>query len=111
MSVIITNHKRCDVIKMDGRIDSSNAPQLEEAMNSIMDAGRYKIVFDMTDVNFVSSKGWWVMIETQKKCKRYNRGEVVLVNVKPNIKESLDLVGMDSYYQMFDDITDAVGSF
>lgn len=111
MSVIITNHKRCDVIKMDGRIDSSNAPQLEEAMNSITDAGRHKIVFDMTDVNFVSSKGWWVMIETQKKCKRYNRGEVILVNVKPNIKDSLDLVGMDSYYQMFDDITDAVGSF
>lgn len=111
MSVKITSHKRCDVVKMDGRIDSSNAPQLEEAMNSIMEGGRYKIVFDMADVNFMSSKGWWVMIETQKKCKRYNRGEVVLVNVKPNIKESLDLVGMDTYYKTFDNLIDAVGSF
>lgn len=111
MDVTINEYKRCDVVKASGRVDSSTAPDLEQALNSIIEAGRYKLIFDMTDVNFMSSKGWWVLIDTQKKCKRYNRGEIVLVNVQQNIRESLDLVGMGSYFKTYDDVTAAVGSF
>jgi anti-sigma B factor antagonist len=111
MGITITKFKRCDVVKMTGRVDSFTAPELEEAMNAITKEGRYRIVFDMSEVDFMSSKGWWVLIETQKTCKRYNRGELVLSSVQPRIKESLDLVGMGSYFQIFDDVTSAVGSF
>lgn len=111
MGITITKFKRCDVVKMTGRVDSFTAPELEEAMNSVTKEGRYKIVFDMSEVDFMSSKGWWVLIETQKTCKRYNRGELVLSSVQPRIRESLDLVGMGSYFQIFDDVTSAVGNF
>ena len=109
--VSITNFKRCDLVKMDGRIDSLTAPKLEEALKSITEQNRFKIVFDMSDVNFMSSKGWWVLIEAQKLCKRYRRGELKLVNVQPAIRDSLNLVGMGSYFQIFEDVTAAVGSF
>ena len=111
MEIITTQYKRCDVIKSTGRVDSSTSPQLEECMNAIIESGRFKIVFDMSEVNFMSSKGWWVLIETQKKCKRYKRGEIVLVEVKEEIRSSLDLVGMGSYFRIFDDVTTAVGNF
>ncbi|NMC11806.1 MAG: STAS domain-containing protein [Chloroflexi bacterium] len=111
MEVTITQYKRCDVIKAAGRIDSNTAPQLAEALKSIIDAGRYKIIFDMKEVNFVSSKGWWVLIDTQKQCKRYKRGELVLVNIRNEIQESLKLIGMGSYFKIYDDIVSAVGSF
>jgi anti-sigma B factor antagonist len=111
MEVTTTHYKRCDLVKADGRIDSSTAPKLEESLKSITDAGRYKIVFDMTDVNFMSSKGWWVLIDTQKTCKRYKRGELILAMVQDNIRESLNLVGMGDYFKIYDDVTAAVGSF
>jgi anti-sigma B factor antagonist len=111
MDVKITQYKRCDVVKAEGRIDSFTAPDLENAYNSIVEADRFKIVFDMDKVNFVSSKGWWVMINTQKKCRRYKRGELVLANVPREIRDSLDLVGMGKYFKIFDDLTSAVGSF
>jgi anti-sigma B factor antagonist len=111
MELSSTEYKRCDVIQVSGRIDSATAPDLEEALNAITDAGRFKIAIDMSEVNFVSSKGLWVLIGTQKKCKRYRRGEVVLVNVNENIKSSLDLVGMGEYFNIFDDLTEAVASF
>lgn len=110
MEISTTEYKRCAVVKADGRVDSSTAPELEEAFKETK-KGTYKIVFDMTNVDFMSSKGWWVLIETQKACKRYNRGELVLSNVKDRIKESLDLVGMSTYFQIFDDVTSAVGNF
>ena len=111
MEISTTQFKRCDVVKADGRVDSSTAPQLEEALKAVTDSGRFKIALDMSDITFMSSKGWWVLIDTQKTCKRYKRGELVLVNVRSEIRSSLDLVGMGSYFKIFDDITSAVGSF
>jgi anti-anti-sigma factor len=111
MDVTTTQYKRCDVVKMDGRVDSNTAPQLADALSAITEAGRYKIVFDMSGVNFMSSKGWWVLIDTQKTCKRYKRGELVLAHVNPEIRKSLDLVGMGSYFKVYDDVTSAVGNF
>jgi anti-anti-sigma factor len=67
------------------------------------------IVFDMTDVNFMASAGWWVLIDTQKTCKP--SGELVLANIDQGIKDSLNLVGMGSYFKTFEDVTSAVGYF
>jgi anti-sigma B factor antagonist len=111
METSSTQYKRCDVVKASGRVDSSTAPELEQALNAITNAGRYKIILDMSDITFMSSKGWWVLIDTQKTCKRYKRGELALVNVRSEIRSSLDLVGMGSYFKIFNDLTTAVGSF
>jgi anti-sigma B factor antagonist len=111
MTITTEEYKRCDLVRKVGRVDSSNADELHQALKAINELGRYKIVFDMGDVDFMSSKGWWVLIETQKACKRYNRGELVLANVSNKIRESLDLVGMSEYFHIFDDAVSAVGSF
>jgi anti-sigma B factor antagonist len=111
MEIETQDYKRCTLVKANGRVDGLTAPQLEEALNAVTDRGVYKIVLDMSEVDFMSSAGWWVLIETQKKCKRYNRGEVVLSNVKERIRSSLDLVGMGSYFRVHDDVTSAVGQF
>ena len=111
MEITTTQYKRCDVVKVIGRIDSYTAPNLEEVLKSLTEGGRYKIVLDLEDVDFLSSKGWWVLIETQKTMKRYNRGELILANVQDRIRESLNLVGMGSYFKVYDDITSAVASF
>jgi anti-sigma B factor antagonist len=96
---------------MDGRIDSNTGDDLLKVFNSLNENNNYKIVFDMTDVDFMSSKGWWVLIETQKACRRYNRGELVLAGVQDKILSSLDLVGMSHYFKIFDDVVTAVGQF
>jgi anti-sigma B factor antagonist len=109
MDIFTTEHKRCTVIKTSGRIDGSNAPDLSKALKGIIENGVSNIVFDMTEVNFMASAGWWVLIDAQKTCKP--RGEVVLAVVERGIKDSLNLVGMGSYFKTFDDVITAVGSF
>jgi anti-sigma B factor antagonist len=111
MTITKTDYKHCSLVKMDGRVDSNTGDSLMEAFEELNDDGVYKIVFDMTDVEFMSSKGWWVLIQTQKACRRYNRGEVVLANVPQKILDSLDLVGMTHYFKVFDDVVSAVGYF
>jgi anti-sigma B factor antagonist len=111
MEVTSTQLKRCDLVEASGRIDTQTAPQLASAFEAITDGGRFKIVFDMAEVEFVSSAGLRVLINTQKQCKRFNRGHVVLANVPKRIYDALDLAGFIPLFQIYDDTVEAVGSF
>jgi anti-sigma B factor antagonist len=111
MEVTIIQYKHCDLLKAIGRIDSATASQLSEAVDEIINAGRYKIVFDMSDVEYMSSAGLRVLISTQKTCKRYNRGEIVLALVPERIYSALELAGFIPLFKFFDNIIDAVGNF
>lgn len=109
MDIHKTEYKRCTVVKSSGRIDGSNAHELSAALKGLTSKGVTNIVFDMSDVNFMASAGWWALIDTQKTCKP--SGELVLSGVDKGIKESLNLVGMGTYFNVFDDLTSAVANF
>ncbi len=110
MDIATTQYKRCDLVKAIGRIDGNTAPELEKVFNAIVEGGKLGIVFDMSEVDFISSRGLWVLLETQKACKR-KKGKLVLVNVSEYMKQSLDLAGVQHFIELFDDVTAAVGSF
>jgi anti-sigma B factor antagonist len=111
MDFEITEYNRCTVLSASGRIDSYTAPEVEEALTQLIEKGQYNIIFDMRDVNFVSSAGWWALIRVQKEIKKMNRGELVLVKLDERIRDSMDLVGIAPYFKMYDELIDAVGSF
>lgn len=106
-----TEYKRCTILNTSGRIDSYTAPEVEEALNQLIEKGQYNIILDMRDVNFVSSAGWWALIRVQKEVKKMNRGELVLVHLDERIQESMDLVGIKPYFTTYDELIDAVGNF
>lgn len=110
MDIQSTEFKRCTVVKAIGRIDGSNAPDLSAALKQLNTNGVFDIVFDMSDIHFMASAGWWVLIDVQKTSKAKG-GEVVLASVDQGIRDSLKLVGMDTYFKIYDDLTSAVGSF
>ena len=110
MDIQSTEYKRCTVIMASGRIDGSNAPDLGTALRQLNANGIFDIVFDMSEIKFMASAGWWVLIDVQKACKPRG-GELVLAAVDKGIRDSLQLVGMDTYFTIYDDVTAAVGSF
>lgn len=111
MDIKTTLLKRCVLIAIKGRVDSATAPKLKEEIEGVTEEGNFKLVFDMKEMDFISSAGLWVLVNAQKKCKRFNRGEVLLSNVPNRIQGALDLAGFIPYFKIFDDSTQAVGSF
>ena len=109
MEISTSSYNRCNLVKVSGRIDSNTAPDLEKAFNELVDGGE-GIVFDMADVEFISSRGLWVLLETQKSCKK-KKSKLVLVNVAEDMMESLDLAGVKHFIEIYTDVTAAVGSF
>jgi anti-sigma B factor antagonist len=80
-------------------------------MEKINEAGTYKIVVDMSGLEYMSSAGFRALLATQRNCKRYNRGEVVLAVVPARIHEALELAGFTELFKTFDDSLTAVGQF
>jgi len=111
LEVTTKQFKRCDLVKATGRVDSNTAPQLAEVFNAINDAGRFKLVFDMSEVEYISSAGLRVMINIQKTCKRWNRGEMVLAGVPERVYGALNLAGFVPLFSIYDDAVEAVGTF
>ena len=111
MEVTTKQFKRSDLVEATGRIDSQTAPQLAEVFNAINDAGRFKLVFDMSEVEYISSAGLRVMINIQKTCKRWNRGEMALAGVPERVYGALNLAGFVPLFSIYDDAAEAVGTF
>lgn len=111
MEITTKQFKSCDMVVLNGRVDSSTAPQLTEALDHVTGNGRYKIVMDMAGLEYMSSAGFRALLASQRLCKRYNRGEIVLASVPERIQEALELAGFTELFKTFANPIDAVGSF
>ena len=111
MEITTQEFKHCEMITVTGRVDSSTAPQLAQALEAANDGGKYKLVVNMEGLEYMSSAGFRALLAAQRNCKKYNRGEVVLVSVPDRIREALELAGFTELFKTFDDSLTAVGHF
>ncbi len=111
MDISTVDLKRCTLVRLGGRIDGSVAPDLGANLRGLMDSGRYKIVLNMADVNYVSSAALRELISAWKNCRRWNRGDLRLAAVGPNIDKVLDLTGLKTQFVIYATEAEAVGSF
>ena len=103
--------KRVDLVTISGRMDSSTAPELEATLRAINDAGRYRIVLDLSNLEYTSSAGLRVLVSILKNCKRYNRGDLRLADVPERISNVLEMAGLDVLFKIYTTAAEAVGSF
>ena len=111
MEIIHKEFKRVDLVSVSGRVDSNTAPDLESTFRGINDAGRFRIVLDMSNLEYISSAGLRVLVSTLKNCRRYNRGDLRLASLSDRITGVMELAGLDVLYKIYPDTTEAVGSF
>ena len=104
-------YKHVDLVEVSGRIDSSTAPLLEQALKKITKEGRFHIVVDLAETEFMSSAGLRALIAALKETRRFNRGDVRLANMPPKINKAFELAGFLELFKVYDNTVDAVGSF
>lgn len=111
MNIEKKDFKRVSVIAVGGRVDSNEAARLEEVLNSTLAAKQYHIIMDLQNLEYISSRGLRALISSLKETRRWNRGDVRLVNVPARIRQVLDIAGLTPLFKIYDNSVDAVGSF
>lgn len=77
-------------VALEGRLDTTTAPKLEEELRSSVD-GITRLVFDVEKLEYVSSAGLRVLLAMQKLMNQ--QGEMVLQNVNEAVMEVFEVTG------------------
>ena len=108
MEITTKEFQQVELITIKGRMDSVEAPRLAQALESANHRGKYRIVVDMSQLEYLSSAGFRALADAQRNSKRHHGGEVILAQVSGRIREALELVGFSEYFRIFDDVTSAL---
>lgn len=77
-------------VKIIGRLDTMTSPQLEKELGESLD-GVEELIFDFSDLAYVSSAGLRVLLSTQKRMKK--QGDMVIQNVNDEVMEVFEITG------------------
>lgn len=77
-------------VALEGRLDTTTAPKLEEELRSSVD-GITRLVFDVEKLEYISSAGLRVLLAMQKLMNQ--QGEMVLQNVNEAVMEVFEVTG------------------
>ncbi|MBE6007146.1 MAG: STAS domain-containing protein [Sarcina sp.] len=78
------------VVTLEGRLDTTTSPQLEEQLRTSMD-GIKDLTFDFKDLAYISSAGLRVLLSAQKIMNK--QGSMKICNVNADIMEIFDVTG------------------
>lgn len=77
-----------------GRLDTTTAPNLERELVASID-GVTELVWDMSDLEYISSAGLRVLLSAQKRMNR--QGDMVVRNVSETVREVFDMTGFSDF--------------
>ena len=88
MKIKFNNNNGLLNIALDGRLDTTTAPELESFIGNNYD-GTGSIVIDCKKLSYISSAGLRVLLTAQKKTK----GAMKLINVCEEVMEVFEMTG------------------
>ncbi|MBK8984939.1 MAG: STAS domain-containing protein [Chloroflexi bacterium] len=109
INISVETHKRVAVLTVGGRIDSSNAAQLDNTLKQLLEENN-NIVVELSGVEYMSSAGLRAIVAALREAKK-KRGDVRLAAPSQRVNEVFSLAGLTVLFQTYDDLTAAVGSF
>ena len=110
LEINVSEMRRVQLLEVLGRVDSTSASQLGEAMDKSINEGQMSIVLDLSGVEYMSSAGLREMVRVLKKVRR-GSGDLRIANPSDRVKEVLELAGLDSIFEIYPTQVEAVGSF
>ena len=77
-------------IQLDGKLDTTTAPQLGKELETSL-SGVTKLIFDFANLAYISSAGLRVLMTTYKTMSK--QGSMIIRNVNEDVMEIFQLTG------------------
>ena len=77
-------------VQLEGRLDTTTAPKLEEELRGGID-GLTRLVIDLEKLEYISSAGLRVLLAMQKIMNK--QGEMIVKNVNETVMEVFEVTG------------------
>lgn len=99
--------KDVTALKVTGFLDTNTASVFEESFKSVLRDKKFKLVIDLTEVEYISSAGWGLFVSEIKRI-RSEGGDLILAGMSPNVLEVFELLNFNTILKFFPDVETAV---
>ncbi len=98
MNLIIENQPGLVLAKVEGRLDTINAPEFEKLMQPLLTVAE-PIVLDCAELEYIASSGLRLFLTLQKSVTA-RKGQLTLKNLTPDIKAVFDMTRFSSIFNI-----------
>ena len=97
------------LIELGGEVDLYTAPEFKERMLQVVDAGKTRIVVDLTKATFIDSTTLGVLVGGVKRL-RPSGGSLTLVSNDENISKIFEITGLDRVFAIHESREEALSA-
>ena len=98
------------VLTLKGRLTLGESNLIREKVNQLSAVGKFKIVIDLSNVEYIDSTGLGILVICFTSLKKQG-GALKLVNPNKRNVELLLLTKLHTVFEVFNEVPDAVNSF
>lgn len=95
------------VLRVEGEVDVSTAPELRERLLSVADRGYTLAVVDLSEVTFVDSTALGVLVSGVKRLRGVG-GDLRLVVTQARISKIFEITGLTDVFPLYASTEEAV---
>ena len=97
------------VIGLRGRLDANTTPAVERRIRALLDQGETRLVFDLSELAYISSLALRVLIVVAKHMQKIN-GRLALAALNDHIYEIFKIAGFTSIFSIYPTREEAIAS-
>lgn len=109
-SVNITQSEGIFQVYLNGYLDAHSAPQLETEIEKIIQGNNYKIIFEFSNLEYISSAGLGIFMTFIEEVRK-NNGDIKLTNMTEKVKVIFDLLGFNMLFEIYPTLEEARAKF
>jgi len=103
---IETKSKDLIVVKLEGRLDTETYLELENQITPIFTNPPKTVIFDMSDLIYISSMGLRTIFKARKAIEAKN-GKLVMTNLQPQIAKIIEIANALPKTSIFQSVEEA----
>ena len=92
MTINVVRDFEIVTLEITGRLDTTTAPNLESVINELFDDTK-ELIFDMSDVEYISSAGIRVLMGAYKKMN-FAQGKIRIDKANDMVREVFEMTGL-----------------
>ncbi|MCA9866524.1 MAG: STAS domain-containing protein [Anaerolineae bacterium] len=94
------------LVGVDGRLDQTLNPKLEEVLNELLDNDHFNLLVDLSRTTYINSGGLRCLVSAWRRAKA-NEGSLALCGLNSRLQEIFSMVGFDKVFEIYEDCSQA----
>ena len=89
------------IVAIEGRVDGTTAPELENRILEVVDRGDVNVLLDCASMTYVSSAGLRIFLTSARKCQQ-SGGRLMICSLQPDCKTVIETSGFHTVIDCHD---------